>query len=41
MSLNYNLILDKILIDLLPLTKIEVQKGNNCFIASDQLLSKE
>ena len=31
MLLNYNLILDKILLDLLPLTKIEVQKGNKIF----------
>ena len=31
MSLNYNLILDKILVDLLPLTKIEIQKGNKIF----------
>ena len=31
MFLNYNLILDKILLDLLPLTKIEIQKGNKIF----------
>ena len=31
MPLNYNLILDKILLDLLPLTKIEIQKGNKIF----------
>ena len=31
MLLNYNLILDKILLDLLPLTKIEIHKGNKIF----------
>ena len=31
MFLNYNLILDKILLDLLPLTKNEVNKGNKIF----------
>lgn len=31
MYLNYNLILDKILLELLPLTKIEIQKGNKIF----------
>ena len=31
MFLNYNLILDKILLDLLPLTKIEIKKGNKIF----------
>ena len=39
MSLNYNLILDKILLDLLPLTKIEIQKGNKIFGAI--ILNKE
>ena len=39
MSLNYNLILDKILVDLLPLTKIEIQKGNKIFGAI--ILNKE
>ena len=31
MLLNYNLILDKILLNLLPLTKIEIKKGNKIF----------
>jgi tRNA(Arg) A34 adenosine deaminase TadA len=31
MPLNYNLILDKILLDLLPLTKNEINKGNKIF----------
>ncbi len=31
MLLNYDLILDKILLDLLPLTKIEIHKGNKIF----------
>ena len=31
MFLNYDLILDKILFDLLPLTRIEIQKGNKIF----------
>ena len=39
MSLNYSLILDKILLDLLPLTKIEIQKGNKIFGAI--ILNKE
>jgi len=39
MSLNYNLILDKILLDLLPLTKIGVHKGNKIFGAI--ILNKE
>ena len=39
MFINYNLILDKILLDLLPLTKIEIQKGNKIFGAI--ILNKE
>ena len=39
MPLNYNLILDKILFDLLPLTKIEIHKGNKIFGA--MILNKE
>ena len=39
MSLNYNLILDKILLDLLPLTTLEIQKGNKIFGAI--ILNKE
>ena len=39
MELNYNLILDKILFDLLPLTKIEIHKGNKIFGAI--ILNKE
>ena len=39
MPLNYQLILDKILLDLLPLTKIEIRKGNKIFGAI--ILSKE
>ena len=39
MSLNYNLILDKILLELLPLTKLEIQKGNKIFGAI--ILNKE
>ena len=31
MLLNYNLILDRILINLLPVTKIEIKKGNKIF----------
>ena len=39
MNLNYHLILDKILLDLLPLTKIEIKKGNKIFGAI--ILNKE
>ena len=39
MNLNYQLILDKILLDLLPLTKIEIKKGNKIFGAI--ILNKE